>query len=77
MELSRPFVPFMWAWQNMHIVPAHLLKGEADLNTSAFNSAPIGTGPFLLKSRVAGSHMIYERNPNYHRGPAKVHAVHP
>jgi peptide/nickel transport system substrate-binding protein len=71
-ELSRPFVPFMWAWQNMHIVPAHLLQGDADLNTSGFNSAPIGTGPFLLKSRVAGSHMVYERNPNYHRGPAKV-----
>ena len=72
MELARPFTPFVWAWQNMHIVPSHLLKGEADINTAPYNSQPVGTGPFLLKSRVAGSHMIYERNPNYHRGPAKV-----
>ncbi len=72
MELSKPYVPFMWAWQNMHIVPQHLLKDEKDLKTSAWNANPIGSGPFLLKARTAGSHMVYERNPNYHRGPAKV-----
>jgi peptide/nickel transport system substrate-binding protein len=72
MKLARPFVPFLWAWQNMHIVPHHLLSAEADLNTSAFNAKPVGTGPYLLRSRTAGSHMIYEANPNYHRGPAKI-----
>lgn len=72
LELSKPYVPFMWAWQNMHIVPEHLLKGEKDLKTSQWNAQPVGSGPFLLKSRTAGSHMVYERNPNYHRGPAKV-----
>ena len=72
LELSKPYVPFMWAWQNMHIVPEHLLKGEKDLKTSTWNAQPIGSGPFLLKSRTAGSHMVYERNPGYHRGPAKV-----
>ena len=72
MELKAPFVPFLWAWQNMHIVPHHLLSKEADINTSGYNSQPIGTGPYLLKTRVAGSHMIYERNPNYHRGSAKI-----
>ncbi|MCW3475525.1 peptide ABC transporter substrate-binding protein [Limobrevibacterium gyesilva] len=70
-ELSRSYVPFAWAWQNMHIVPQHLLSKESNINTSGFNSQPVGTGPFLLKSRTAGSHMIYERNPNYHRGAAK------
>ncbi len=72
MELSKPFIPFAWAWQNMHIVPHHLLSKEADINKSAWNQMPVGTGPFLLKQRVAGSHMIYERNPNYHRGAPKV-----
>ena len=72
MELSKPFIPFAWAWQNMHIVPHHLLSKEADINKSAWNAMPVGTGPFLLKQRVAGSHMIYERNPNYHRGAPKV-----
>ena len=45
----RAFMPFLWAWQNMHIVPHHLLSGEADINTSAFNTQPIGTGPYLLQ----------------------------
>jgi len=44
MELSALFVPFLWAWQNMHIVPHHLLSKEADINTSGYNSQPIGTG---------------------------------
>ena len=70
-ELSKPYIPFAWAWQNMHIVPHHLLAREANINTSGFNSQPIGTGPFILRQRVAGSHMIYERNPNYHRGAPK------
>jgi len=72
MELSRPFVPFLWAWQNMHIIPRHILGNEASLATSTFNANPVGTGPFVLRTRTAGSHMVYERNPNYHRGPAKV-----
>lgn len=72
MELSKPFVPFLWAWQNMHIVPMHILGREASVQTAAFNSAPIGTGPYLLRSRTAGSHMVYERNPNYHRGAPRI-----
>lgn len=72
MVLEKPFVPFLWAWQNMHIVPHHILSRESNIQTSGFNAQPIGTGPYLLRSRTAGSHMVYERNPNYHRGPAKV-----
>lgn len=74
-ELSKPFTPFLWAWQSMHIVPEHILGAEPNINTAKFNSEPIGTGPFVLKNRVAGSYMIYERNPNYHRGPAKVRQI--
>jgi peptide/nickel transport system substrate-binding protein len=70
--LKRAYVPFYWAWQSMHIVPHHLLSGEADINTSAFNANPIGTGAYLFKSRTAGSHMVYEANPNYHRGAPKI-----
>ena len=70
--LKRAYVPFYWAWQSMHIVPHHLLSTEADINTSTFNANPIGTGAYLLKSRTAGSHMVYEANPNYHRGAPKI-----
>lgn len=71
-ELAKPYTPFLWAWQEMHIVPRHILKDEPDINTSTFNAEPTGSGPFKFESRTAGSHIIWERNESYHRGPAKV-----
>jgi peptide/nickel transport system substrate-binding protein len=74
-HLSKPFVPFAWAWQKMHIVPAHILSKEADINTAAFNTQPVGTGPYKLVKRVAGSHMVYKRNMDYHRGAPAIETV--
>jgi len=74
-SLAKPFVPFAWAWQKMHIVPHHILSKVPDINTAAFNMNPIGTGPYLLDKRVAGSHMIYKRNPDYHRGQPAIETV--
>ena len=74
-HLSKPFVPFAWAWQKMHIVPAHILSKEADINTAPFNTQPIGTGPYKLVKRVAGSHMVYTRNMDYHRGAPAIETV--
>ena len=73
--LAKPFVPFAWAWQKMHIVPAHILSKVPDINTAAFNTNPIGTGPYKLVKRVAGSHMIYKANPDYHRGAPAIETV--
>lgn len=70
--LKEPYTPFLWSWQEMHIVPMHILKDEPDINTSAFNSEPTGTGPFMYKSRTAGSHIVFDRFDDYHRGAAKV-----
>ncbi|HET7410510.1 MAG TPA: peptide ABC transporter substrate-binding protein [Paracoccaceae bacterium] len=71
-ELTTSYTPFLWAWQKMHIVPQHILKDVPDINTADFNSNPIGTGPYRLKSRTAGSHMVYEANGAYHRGAPKI-----
>jgi peptide/nickel transport system substrate-binding protein len=46
------------------IVPKHLYDGT-DVNTNKYNSAPVGTGPFVFKEWVQGSHVLLERNPNY------------
>ena len=73
--LAKPYVPFAWAWQKMHIVPEHILSKVGDINTAAFNTNPIGTGPYKLVKRVAGSHMIYEKNPDYHRGAPAIDKV--
>lgn len=46
------------------IVPKHLYVGR-DISSNPLNSAPIGTGPFIFKEWVRGSHIVLERNPNY------------
>jgi peptide/nickel transport system substrate-binding protein len=74
-HLGKPFVPFAWAWQKMHVVPEHILAKVPDMNTAAYNTNPIGTGPYRLVKRVAGSHMVYKKNPAYHRGAPAIDGV--
>lgn len=70
--LNKPYSPFIWTWQDMHIVPAHILSKVPDINSAKFNTRPIGTGPYLFVERTAGSHTVYKRNPAYHRGAPKL-----
>jgi peptide/nickel transport system substrate-binding protein len=49
------------------IVPKHLYEGTK-IPENPHNIAPIGTGPFIFKEWVRGSHVLYERNPNYWDG---------
>ncbi|TDT99807.1 peptide/nickel transport system substrate-binding protein [Azorhizobium sp. AG788] len=46
------------------IVPKHLYEGTDPL-TNRNASAPVGTGPFVFREWVKGSHIILDRNPNY------------
>jgi peptide/nickel transport system substrate-binding protein len=64
--LSKPYVPYFWSWQNMHIIPEHILSNVPDINTAPFNTRPVGTGPFLFNERSAGSHIVFKKNPKYH-----------
>jgi peptide/nickel transport system substrate-binding protein len=50
------------------IVPRHIYEGSKVTENPA-NLAPIGTGPFKFKEWVRGSHLVYERNPDYWDAP--------
>lgn len=70
--LKDHFAPYMVSWQKTSVIPKHILKDVADINTAPFNSKPVGTGPFVFKDRVAGSHIEYTANAKYHRGAPKL-----
>jgi peptide/nickel transport system substrate-binding protein len=46
------------------ILPKHLYEGT-DVASNPYNNKPVGTGPFVFKEWVRGSHITLERNPNY------------
>jgi peptide/nickel transport system substrate-binding protein len=69
-HLKRAFAPFIAEWESA-VLPAHLLEGSRDLNRSAFNGAPIGTGPFKLQRWVRGGELTFTANEAYFGGKPK------
>jgi len=56
-------------------LPEHLLGKLPDLNTAAFNEAPISSGPWLLRKWNHGASLEFVPNPRYWRGPPKLKAI--
>ncbi|SCB45178.1 ABC transporter substrate-binding protein [Rhizobium multihospitium] len=64
--LSKP-APYLitaLAASESPIVPHHLYEGTK-VAENPVNLAPVGTGPFKFKEWIRGSHIVYERNPDY------------
>lgn len=64
--MTKPFAPMSAVLASTWIIPKHAFEGVADKNTAPFNNAPIGTGPFKWKERMAGDHIELEANADYH-----------
>lgn len=76
--LEEPYAPLLHQLGSYYlgiISPAAVEKWGAD-----YGQHPVGTGPFMLKEWVPGSHILLEPNPNYvntipysnKKGPATV-----
>ncbi|SDG87634.1 peptide ABC transporter substrate-binding protein [Alloyangia pacifica] len=65
-EMSEPFAPMAAILASTYIIPKHAFEGVEDKNSAPFNNAPIGTGPFKFKNRMAGDHIELEANADYH-----------
>lgn len=66
LELSRP-APYLLtalAAGESPIIPSHIYDGS-DVSANPNSQHPVGTGPFIFREWVKGSHVILERNPHY------------
>jgi peptide/nickel transport system substrate-binding protein len=66
-KIYAPY-PSIIAWT--FIVPKHILGKVSDPNSTAFASAPVGTGAFKWGERVPGDHILLTANEHFYgKGP--------
>ncbi|GAB4066683.1 ABC transporter substrate-binding protein [Ancylobacter sonchi] len=63
---SPPLLRGLAYFNSSTIVPKHIFDNGQDPRNNPANLKPIGTGPFVFKEYKKGSHIILEKNPNYH-----------
>ncbi|MDP2851094.1 MAG: peptide-binding protein [Sulfuricurvum sp.] len=71
---EKPYFKALEIWM-MGIVPSHILKNEKDIMGSRFNTAPIGTGPYILKKLEFSKQIVLEANPSYFEHPPKIQKI--
>lgn len=64
--MSKPYAPYASILASTFITPKHAFDGQADLNNTPFNNAPIGTGPYKWTKRVAGDYIELAANAAYY-----------
>ena len=79
-HLREPYAPFTGTFFTMSgapfpVLPRHLLEKYPNINQIPFNSAPVGTGPFIVKEWHRGQVLRMVANPHYWRGAPKLKEV--
>ena len=72
---DKPFAPALASWNNLVVLPRHLLEGR-DINSATdFARHPVGLGRYKLESWTAGTDISLQANHDYYRGRAYVERV--
>ena len=77
-HLRAPYAPFVSSFLTLGaedpyaIVPRHIARRFANLNSSSLDTQPVGLGPFRLVAWRRGERLEFAPNPFYWRGPPKL-----
>ncbi len=72
---DKPFAPALASWNNLVVLPRHLLEGR-DINSATdFARHPVGLGRYKLESWTAGTDISLQANHDYYRGRPYVERV--
>jgi len=79
-HLKAPYAPFVETFlapsgTPYPVLPAHLLARYDNINQVAYNSQPVGTGPFTIERWQRGNKIVFHANPHYWRGAPKLREV--
>jgi peptide/nickel transport system substrate-binding protein len=79
-HLKHPFGPAVHTFfansdSPYMVLPAHLLEHYSSLDRAAFNSHPIGTGPFRFVKWIRGDRIEYVANNDYFLGKPKLRRI--
>ncbi|MDQ1263239.1 MAG: peptide/nickel transport system substrate-binding protein [Campylobacterota bacterium] len=71
---KEPYFKALEVWM-MGILPEHILKNEQNLMNSAFNTHPIGTGPYKLTQLEHSKNIELSAFDDYFEGRAKIDKI--
>ncbi|MFD4372835.1 ABC transporter substrate-binding protein [Streptomyces sp. NPDC058486] len=69
-RLKYPYAAF--AERTVHAIAPEHIAGKQDVNTGAFTTKPIGTGPYVLTGWSKGEKLSFQANPTYWNGAPAV-----
>ncbi|KOX16756.1 MULTISPECIES: ABC transporter substrate-binding protein [unclassified Streptomyces] len=69
-RLKYPYAPF--AQRTVHAIAPEHVAAKQDVNTGAFTTKPIGTGPYVLTGWSKGEKLTFKANPAYWNGAPQV-----
>ncbi|MDF1878346.1 peptide-binding protein [Sulfurimonas sp. SAG-AH-194-C20] len=73
-QYKQAYFKALETWM-MGILPEHILRGEENLMSSKFNTAPIGTGAYKLEQLEFSKNIVLGAFDDYFEGRAKIDKI--